>query len=146
MSDTPSGGNVSLGKLEEGVSEIKEELKTLSDQVLRLTVVHETRESSSERESSKLREIDRDMQQAKGVITFVKFISTIGGGSVLGLIVWLLSSQNAMQQRISDVNQRTAVIEAQVIRVESDVRNQLNKIRNERNTINGERGTTLTDD
>ena len=83
------------------------------------------------------------MQQAKGVITFVKFISTIGGGSVLGLIVWLLSSQNAMQQRISDVNQRTAIVEAQMVRVESEMRNQLNKIKIERTVPNDERGTTV---
>lgn len=143
MTELSNGGNVSLEKLEEGMGDIKEEIKELSDRVLRLTVIHETRESSAKQESSKLLEIDRDMQQAKGVITFVKFISTIGGGSVLALIVWLLSSQNAMQQRISDVNQRTAIIEAQMVRIEGEVRNQINKIKIERTVPNDERGTTV---
>lgn len=118
-----------LVKLEKGITDLRHDVKVLSEQVLRLSVTNEAREGNSAIESEKIREIDRDMQQAKGVLTFVKFISTIGGSGVLGLLVWLLSSQNAMQQRISDVNQRVALMEAVVSRVDNETRNQINKLK-----------------
>ena len=97
MTELSNGDNVSLEKLEEGMGDIKDEIKELSDRVLRLTVIHETRESTAKQESTKLLEIDRDMQQAKGVITFVKFISTMLGNA--SFIILLTTSPSSVTYR-----------------------------------------------
>lgn len=120
-------------RLEEKLDAISTDVKQLSREVLVLTTINDSQKQAAETNSKKLEVVESDVQVAKGAISFMRwFVSIVGGlltTSFVSFGVWIVSTNTATQQRISDSNQRVAVMETQVARIDTDVKSMPVRIR-----------------
>lgn len=120
-------------RLEEKLDAISTDVKQLSREVLVLTTINDSQKQAAEINSKKLEVIDSDVQVAKGAISFMRwFVSIVGGlltTSFVSFGAWIVSTNTATQQRISDSNQRVAVMETQVARIDADVKSMPIRVR-----------------
>lgn len=120
-------------RLEGKLDVISTDVKQLSREVLVLTTINDSQKQAAEINSKKLEVIDSDVHAAKGAISFMRWFVTIIGGllttSFVSFGVWIVSTNTATQQRISDSNQRVAVMETQVARIDADVRSMPIRVR-----------------
>lgn len=120
-------------RLEEKLDVISTDVKQLSREVLVLATINDSQKQAAETNSKKLEVVESDVQVAKGAISFMRwFVSIVGGvlaTSFVSFGVWIVSTNTATQQRISDSNQRVAVMETQVARIDADVKSMPIRIR-----------------
>lgn len=120
-------------RLEEKLDAISTDVKQLSREVLVLTTINDSQKQAAETNSKKLEVVESDVQVAKGAISFMRWFVGIVGGllttSFVSFGVWIVSTNTATQQRISDSNQRVAVMETQVARIDTDVKSMPVRIR-----------------
>lgn len=120
-------------RLEEKLDVISTDVKQLSREVLVLATINDSQKQAAETNSKKLEVVESDVQVAKGAISFMRwFVSIVGGvlaTSFVSFGVWIVSTNTATQQRISDSNQRVAVMETQVSRIDADVKSMPIRIR-----------------
>lgn len=120
-------------RLEEKLDAISTDVKQLSREVLVLTTINDSQKQAAETNSKKLEVVESDVQVAKGAISFVRwFVSIVGGlltTSFVSFGVWIVSTNTATQQRISDSNQRVAVMETQLARIDADVKSMPIRVR-----------------
>ncbi|MBP8005286.1 MAG: hypothetical protein KAZ18_00035 [Acinetobacter sp.] len=108
-------------RLERKIDLIQQELKSCSDTVLRLTVVNEQHKSLSLDNSKKIERLEASSQQAKGAINLLKIFGSVAIGAMITFCSWIVSNNATTQQRISDTNQRAAILEAKLINIDSDI-------------------------
>ncbi len=82
--------------------------------MLRLTVINEQHKSLSDENAKKIERLEGDMQQAKGAINLLKAVSGVAVASMITFCTWIVSTNQGTQQRISDTNQKVAVIESKM--------------------------------
>lgn len=120
-------------RLEEKLDAISTDVKQLSREVLVLTTINDSQKQAAETNSKKLEVVESDVQVAKGAISFMRwFVSIVGGllaTSFVSFGVWIVSTNTATQQRISDSNQRVAVMETQLARIDADVKSMPIRVR-----------------
>lgn len=120
-------------RLEEKLDVISTDVKQLSREVLVLATINDSQKQAAETNSKKLEVVESDVQVAKGAISFMRwFVSIVGGvlaTSFVSFGVWIVSTNTATQQRISDSNQRVAVMETQVARIDADVKSMPIRVR-----------------
>lgn len=120
-------------RLEEKLDVISTDVKQLSREVLVLATINDSQKQAAETNGKKLEAVESDVQVAKGAISFMRwFVSIVGGvlaTSFVSFGVWIVSTNTATQQRISDSNQRVAVMETQVARIDADVKSMPIRIR-----------------
>ncbi|MEI1744300.1 hypothetical protein V8P95_07495 [Acinetobacter baumannii] len=110
MSDTESYGI----RLEKKVDDIRQEVKSLSESLIQIKTINEHQKAQSEENARKIEKLESGAQKTEGAITFLKFF---GGFALTGMITfctWIVSNNQAMHQRISDTNQKVAVIESKI--------------------------------
>lgn len=110
MSETETYGT----RIERKLDSVQQEVKLLSETVLRLTVINEQHKSLSDENAKKIERMESDMQQAKGAINLLKVVSGVAVASMITFCTWLVSTNQVTQQRISDTNQKVAVIESKI--------------------------------
>lgn len=110
MSETETYGT----RIERKLDSVQQEVKLLSETVLRLTVINEQHKSLSDENAKKIERMEADMQQAKGAINLLKVVSGVAVASMITFCTWLVSTNQVTQQRISDTNQKVAVIESKI--------------------------------
>ncbi|MEI1709685.1 hypothetical protein V8P92_01925 [Acinetobacter baumannii] len=101
-------------RIERKLDSVQQEVKTLSETVLKLTVINEQHKSLSEENAKKIEKLESNAQKSEGAIALLK---VFGGVAITGIITfstWIVSTNQAMQQRISDTNQKVAVIESKI--------------------------------
>lgn len=101
-------------RIERKLDSVQQEVKLLSETVLRLTVINEQHKSLSDENAKKIERMEGDMQQAKGAINLLKVVSGVAVASMITFCTWIVSNNQAMHQRISDTNQKVAVIESKI--------------------------------
>ncbi|QUV68678.1 hypothetical protein KPZ59_00917 [Acinetobacter baumannii] len=101
-------------RIERKLDSVQQEVKTLSETVLRLTVINEQHKSLSDENAKKIERLEGDIQQAKGAINLLKIVSGVAVASLITFCTWIVSSNQVTQQRISDINQKVAVIESKI--------------------------------
>lgn len=101
-------------RIERKLDSVQQEVKTLSETVLRLTVVNEQHKSLSGENAKKIDRLEDDSQQAKGAINLLKVFGSVAIGSMITFCTWIVSTNQGTQQRISDTNQKVAVIESKM--------------------------------
>lgn len=120
-------------RLEEKLDVISTDVKQLSREVLVLATINDSQKQAAETNGRKLEVVESDVQVAKGAISFMRwFVSIVGGllaTSFVSFGVWIVSTNTATQQRISDSNQRVAVMETQVARIDADVKSMPIRVR-----------------
>ncbi|ETR94514.1 hypothetical protein [Acinetobacter lactucae] len=110
MSDTESYGI----RLEKKVDDIRQEVKLVSEGLVQIKTINEHQKAQSEENARKIEKLESGAQKTEGAITFLKFF---GGFAIAGMITfctWIVSNNQAMHQRISDTNQKVAVIESKI--------------------------------
>ena len=108
-------------RLEKKIDSLSENVKNLSEQVVRLTETNNHQKSLGEENSRKIDALEQDVRKASGAVSLLNKISMICGGSVIAFCTWLVSSHTSTQQRLADTNQKVAILEAKSIRLDTDV-------------------------
>lgn len=115
QSETPIGG------LKKQLNEMQQDIKTLSKDVLELTLINKHQSSLGEENAKEIDLLKADSQTAKGAISLFKIIGAITGGSIIAFFTWIVSSGTDTQQRISDTNQKVAILESKLVRLDTDI-------------------------
>lgn len=120
MSETGNNNNFS-SRLESKLDTVSVELKSLSDQVLRLTIINETQNNAAEANKKKLEILELEVtslkslsNQAAGSLSTLKWIMTFIGAALFSIVAWASSSIIESKQNIS-------LAQAKSIRLESDI-------------------------
>lgn len=108
-------------RLENRLNELQQDIKDQTKQLTELgsDVKHYIKVSDDN--SKKIEVLEEIVQQDIGIKKFLKISINVLGGSIIAFFTWVVSQNYATQQRISDSNQRIAVIENRVLNVEDDV-------------------------
>lgn len=101
-------------RIERKLDSVQQEVKLLSETVLRLTVINEQHKSLSDENAKKIERMEGEIQQAKGAINLLKIVSGVAVASLITFCTWIVSANQVTQQRISDINQKVAVIESKL--------------------------------
>lgn len=101
-------------RIERKLDSVQQEVKLLSETVLRLTVINEQHKSLSDENAKKIERMEGEIQQAKGAINLLKVVSGVAVASLITFCTWIVSTNQVTQQRISDINQKVAVIESKL--------------------------------
>lgn len=120
MPETGNNNNFS-SRLESKLDTVSVELKSLSDQVLRLTIINETQNNAAEANKKKLEILELEFSnlkslsnQAAGSLSTLKWIMTFIGAALFSIVAWASSSIIESKQNIS-------LAQAKSIRLESDI-------------------------
>ncbi|AIL76268.1 Uncharacterised protein [Acinetobacter baumannii] len=101
-------------RIEKKLDSVQQEVKTLSETVLKLTVINEQHKSLSDDNAKKIERLEAGAQRSNGAIALLKVFGGVAITGVITFSTWIVSTNQAMQQRISDINQKVAVIESKI--------------------------------
>lgn len=105
---------------------INEEIKKLSDEILELTVLNKFLHEERISKTAKIDRIDNEITAARGALSFIKWVVSVFGVSVLGLGAYIVSSGLESQQKLVNQAERITVLESRFDRNINDI-NRINK-------------------
>lgn len=114
--------NESYGlRLEKKIDSMQHQMSEMNSALIRLSERNESHQSLSSSNKDSIVTLQADMNQAKGGLNFAKLIAGTALASVIGFGTWTVQSLSSSQQRISDANQRIAIVESKLIRLDTDI-------------------------
>jgi len=108
-------------RIERKLDSVQQEVKALSETVLRSTLMYEQHKSLSEDNAKKIERLDAASQKSEGAITFLKFFGGFAITGILTFCTWIVSSHSTTQQRLAESNQKIAILESKLIRLDTDI-------------------------
>ncbi|MEQ1203041.1 hypothetical protein ABLT98_04235 [Acinetobacter baumannii] len=108
-------------RIEKKLDSVQQEVKLLSETVLRSTLMYEQHKSLSEDNAKKIERLDAAAQKSEGAITFLKFFGGFAITGILTFSTWIVSSHSTTQQRLAESNQKIAILESKLIRLDTDI-------------------------
>lgn len=108
-------------RIERKLDSVQQEVKSLSETVLRSTLMYEQHKSLSEDNAKKIERLDAASQKSEGAITFLKFFGGFAITGILTFCTWIVSSHSTTQQRLAESNQKIAILESKLIRLDTDI-------------------------
>ncbi len=113
--------DTTYGRLEKKIDSMQHQMSEMNNALIRLSERNEAHQSLSSSNKDSIASLQADMNQAKGGLNFAKLIAGTALASVIGFGTWTVQSLTATQQRISDANQRIAIVESKLIRLDTDI-------------------------
>ncbi|KQW88137.1 hypothetical protein ASC84_12205 [Acinetobacter sp. Root1280] len=108
-------------RLEKKIDSMQHQMSEMNSALIRLSERNEAHQSLSSSNKDSIVTLQADMNQAKGGLNFAKLIAGTALASVIGFGTWTVQSLSATQQRMSDANQRIAIVESKLIRLDTDI-------------------------
>jgi peptidoglycan hydrolase CwlO-like protein len=108
-------------RLEKKIDSMQHQMSEMNSALIRLSERNEAHQSLSSSNKDSITTLQADMNQAKGGLNFAKLIAGTALASVIGFGTWTVQSVSSTQQRISDANQRIAIVESKLIRLDTDI-------------------------
>ncbi|MGR2920793.1 hypothetical protein [Acinetobacter sp. 1125_18A] len=108
-------------RLEKKIDSMQHQMSEMNNALIRLSERNEAHQNLSSSNKDSITVLQTDMNQAKGGLNFAKLIANTALASVIGFGIWTVQSLSATQQRISDANQRIAIVESKLIRLDTDI-------------------------
>ena len=108
-------------RLEKKIDSMQHQMSEMNNALIRLSERNEAHQNLSSSNKDSITTLQTDMNQAKGGLNFAKLIANTALASVIGFGIWTVQSLSATQQRISDANQRIAIVESKLIRLDTDI-------------------------
>lgn len=114
--------NESYGmRLEKKIDHMQQQMSDMNNALVRLTERNEAYQSQASTNRRDIDSLQTEVNLAKGGLNFAKLISGIALASIIGFGTWTVQSLSNLQQRISDANQRIAIVESKLIRLDTDI-------------------------
>ncbi|MBJ8424582.1 hypothetical protein [Acinetobacter bereziniae] len=113
--------DTTYGRLEKKIDSMQHQMSEMNNALIRLSERNEAHQNLSTSNKDSIASLQADMNQAKGGLNFAKLIAGTALASVIGFGTWTVQSLSATQQRISDANQRIAIVESKLIRLDTDI-------------------------
>lgn len=108
------------------LNDINKEIKKLSNEILELTVLNKFLHEERISNTAKIYRIDNEVTTAKGVLSFIKWVISVFGVSVLGLGAYIVSTGLDSQQKLINQAERLTILESRIDRDINDI-SRLNK-------------------
>lgn len=108
------------------LNDINKEIKKLSNEILELTVLNKFLHEERISNTAKICRIDNEVTTAKGVLSFIKWVISVFGVSVLGLGAYIVSTGLDSQQKLINQAERLTILESRIDRDINDI-SRLNK-------------------
>lgn len=137
----PDSANTFATRLDSKLDGLQSDLKSLSDQVLRLTIINEAQNTAALDNKKKIELVEIEVNslknitnQATGSLSALKWIITFLGATIFSMVAWAGTS-------IMENKQNGSIAQAKMIRLESDI-NELRSavLQNERNRVGDRNG------
>lgn len=100
------------------LKEMQQDVKTLSEKVIEMTVMYRQHENTNVNNSKRIDQLEQDSLKAKGSISALVWIgSTISGvilTSGISFCVWIVSSSMQSKQELSEISKDVAVLNMKV--------------------------------
>jgi len=100
------------------LKDMQQDIKTLSEKVIEMTVMYRQHESISTGNSKRIDQLEQDSLKAKGSISTLVWIgSTISGiilTSGISFCVWIVSSSMQSKQELSEISKDVAVLNMKI--------------------------------
>lgn len=108
------------------LSDINKEIKKLSNDILELTVLNKFLHEERISNTAKIDRIDNEITTAKGAVSFIKWVISVFGVSVLGFGAYVVSTGLESQQKLINQAERITILESRIDRNINDI-NRVNK-------------------
>lgn len=108
------------------LSDINKEIKKLSNDILELTVLNKFLHEERISNTAKIDRIDNEVTTAKGAVSFIKWVISVFGVSVLGFGAYVVSTGLESQQKLINQAERITILESRIDRNINDI-NRVNK-------------------
>lgn len=109
------------GRLEKKIDQMQIQVNEMSKFLIHLSAHNEAYQSQASTNRKDIDVLQSEMNQAKGGLNFAKLISGTALAAIIGFGTWTVQSLASIQQRISDSNQRIAIVESKLIRLDTDI-------------------------
>lgn len=108
-------------RLEKKIDSMQHQMSEMNNALIRLSERNEAHQNQSSSNKDSITTLQADMNQAKGGLNFAKLIAGTALASVIGFGTWTVQSLSSTQPRVSDANQRIAIVESKLIRLDTDI-------------------------
>lgn len=108
------------------LDDINKEIKKLSNEILELTVLNKFLHEERISNAAKIERIDNEITTARGALSFIKWVISVFGVSVLGLGSYTVSTGLESQHKLVSQAERFTILESRIDRNINDI-NRLNK-------------------
>lgn len=108
------------------LNDINKEIKKLSNEILELTVLNKFLHEERISNTAKIERIDNEITAARGALSFIKWVISVFGVSVLGLGTYTVSTGLESQRKLIDQAERFTMLESRIDRNINDI-NRLNE-------------------
>lgn len=118
--------NTDKYSLKAQLDDINKEIKKLSNDILELTVLNKFLHEERISNAAKIDRIDNEITTAKGAVSFIKWVISVFGVSVLGFGAYVVSTGLESQQKLINQAERITILESRIDRNINDI-NRVNK-------------------
>lgn len=118
--------NVDKYSLRVQLNDINKEIKKLSNEILELTVLNKFLHEERISNTAKIERIDNEITAARGALSFIKWVISVFGVSVLGLGAYTVSTGLESQHKLVNQAERFTILESKIDRNINDI-SRLNK-------------------
>lgn len=108
------------------LNDINKEIKKLSNDILELTVLNKFLHEERISNTAKIERIDNEITTAKGALSFIKWVVSVFGVSVLGLGAYTVSTGLESKHKLINQAERFTILESRIDRNINDI-NRLNE-------------------
>lgn len=108
------------------LNDINKEIKKLSNEILELTVLNKFLHEERINNTAKIERIDNEITTARGALSFIKWVVSVFGVSVLGLGAYTVSTGLESKHKLINQAERFTILESRIDRNMNDI-NRLNK-------------------
>ncbi|MEQ1321776.1 hypothetical protein [Acinetobacter guillouiae] len=108
-------------RLEKKIDSMQHQMSEMNNALIRLSERNEAHQNQSSSNRDSITTLQAEINQAKGGLNFAKLIAGTALASVIGFATWTVQSLSSTQQRVSDANQRIAIVESKLIRLDTDI-------------------------
>lgn len=108
------------------LNDINKEIKKLSNDILELTVLNKFLHEERISNAAKIERIDNEITTAKGALSFIKWVVSVFGVSVLGLGAYTVSTGLESKHKLINQAERFTILESRIDRDIKDI-NRLNE-------------------
>lgn len=103
------------------LNDINKEIKKLSNDILELTVLNKFLHEERISNAAKIDRIDNEITTAKGAVSFIKWVISVFGVSVLGFGAYVVSTGLESQQKLINQAERVTILESRIDRNINDI-------------------------
>lgn len=103
------------------LNDINKEIKKLSNDILELTVLNKFLHEERISNAAKIDRIDNEITTAKGAVSFIKWVISVFGVSVLGFGAYVVSTGLESQQKLINQAERITILESRIDRNINDI-------------------------